>query len=92
VGAKNIFIFDKSQIKLKMNGKYLFAGLAIVAIFYFVDSQKKWIGYAYPDKNNLSNVIGLGQFKTEVDCNTAAINTLRRVSSVSAGDYECHKE
>jgi hypothetical protein len=74
-----------------MNKKYLYWVLVLFAIFYFVTSQKKWIGFAYPDKNNLTNVIGLGEFKTEDECNAAAINTLRRVSSVSAGDYECHK-
>ena len=63
----------------------------MVAIIYFANSQK-WKGYAYPDKNNLSKVIELGEFRTEDECSTAAINTLRRVSSVSAGDYECHKD
>ncbi len=58
---------------------------------YFVNSQK-WIGYAYPEKNNLSKVIESGAFKTEDECNAAAIKTIRRVSSIGAGDYECDKE
>ena len=74
-----------------MNNKYFYWGLALVVVIYFASSQK-WKGYAYPDKNNLSKVIELGEFKTEDECNAAAINTLRRVSSVSAGDYECHKD
>ena len=74
-----------------MNKKYLYFGLAFGVVIYLASSQK-WKGYAYPDKNNLSKVIELGEFKTEDECNAAAINTLRRVSSVSAGDYECHKE
>ena len=74
-----------------MNKKYLYFGLALVPIIYFANSQK-WKGYAYPDKNNLSKVIELGEFRTEDECNAAAINTLRRVSSISAGDYECHKD
>jgi hypothetical protein len=74
-----------------LNKKYLYWGLALVVVLYLANSQK-WKGYAYPDKNNLSNVIELGEFKTEDECNAAAINTLRRVSSVSAGDYECHKD
>jgi hypothetical protein len=78
-------------IHKKINTKYLFWGLFFVVVIYFANSQK-WKGYAYPDKNNLSNVIELGEFKTEDECNAAAINTLRKVSSVSAGDYECHKE
>jgi hypothetical protein len=75
-----------------MNKKYLYWGLFLVAIFYFVNSQKKWMGFAYPDKNNLSKVIELGEFKTEEECNAAAMKTLRRVSSIGAGDYECHKK
>jgi hypothetical protein len=74
-----------------MNKKYLYFGLAFGVVIYLASSQK-WKGYAYPDKNNLSKVIELGEFKTEDECNAAAINTLRRVSSVSAGDYECHKD
>lgn len=74
-----------------MNKKYLYFGIALVAIIYFANSQK-WKGYAYPDKNNLSKVIELGEFRTEDECSAAAINTLRRVSSVSVGDYECHKD
>ena len=73
-----------------MTKKYLYVGFALIAVIYFANSQK-WKGYAYPNKNNLSNVIELGEFETEDDCNAAAINTLRRVSSASAGDYECHK-
>lgn len=74
-----------------MTKKYLYLGLALAVVIYFANSQK-WKGYAYPDKNSLSKVIELGKFKTEDECNAAAINTLRRVSSVGAGDYECHKE
>jgi hypothetical protein len=74
-----------------MNNKYLYLGLALVVVIYLASSQK-WKGDAYPDKNNLSKVIELGEFKTENECHAAAINTLRRVSSISAGDYECHKD
>lgn len=74
-----------------MKTRYIFLGLALLVVVYFANSPK-WIGYAYPDKNNLSKVIELGEFKTEDECNTAAIKTLRRVSSTSAGDYECHKK
>jgi hypothetical protein len=74
-----------------MNKKYLYLGFVLIAVIYFANSQK-WKGYAYPDKNNLSNVIELGEFKTEDECNDTAINTLRRVSSPNAGDYECHKD
>ena len=75
----------------KLNRKFLLIGL-VIAAGVFLLNPPKWRGYAYPNKNNLSNSIYLGEFKSEDECNAAAINTLRRVSSVSAGDYECHKD
>ena len=60
-------------------------------IDFAISNLQKWRGYAYPDKNNLSKFIELGEFKSEDECNAAAVNTLRRVSSLSAGDYECHR-
>ena len=74
----------------KLNRKFLLICLAIAAGVYLLNPPK-WKGYAYPNKNNLSNFINLGEFKSEDECNVAAINTLRKVSSVSAGDYECQK-
>ncbi len=73
-----------------MNKKFIYLGLFFAIVIYLVFPQT-WKGYVYPDKNNLSNVIELGEFKTEDECNAAAVNTLRRVSSLSAGDYECHR-
>lgn len=75
----------------QFNKNYLYWGLVILIVFYFA-SSKKWKGYAYPDKHNLSKVIELGEFKSEEECNAVALNTLRRVSSISAGDYECQKD
>jgi len=75
----------------KNNKKIVIVGLLVVIVVYSFNSSK-WRGYAYPDKNNLSNSIYLGEFKNEDECNAAAINTLRRASNVNVGDYECHKD
>ena len=75
----------------ELNKKYIFLAFAVAAAIYLLNPPK-WRGYAYPNKNNLSNSIYLGEFKSEDECNAAAINTLRKVSSISAGDYECHKD
>jgi hypothetical protein len=75
----------------KVNRNYLLIAVGLLLAIYYLYPEK-WRGYAYPKKDNLSNSIYLGEFKSEDECNVAAINTLRRVSSVSAGDYECHKD
>lgn len=71
---------------------YWIGGFILIALL--INSQSKdWQGYAYPDKNNLSNVIDVGKHKTEDDCNNAAINALlRNGSNTRIGDYECDKE
>lgn len=74
-----------------MSKKFIFWGLVVAVALYVVFPQK-WTGYVYPDKHNLSKVIELGEFSSEEECNAAAVNTLRRVSSLSAGDYECHQD
>jgi hypothetical protein len=73
-----------------MNKKFVYWGLFLAIVIYLAFPQK-WKGYAYPDKNNLSKFIELGEFKSEDECNAAAVSTLRRLGSLSAGDYECHR-
>jgi hypothetical protein len=73
-----------------MNKKFIYLGLFFAIVIYLVFPQT-WKGYVYPDKSNLSKFIELGEFRSEEECSAAAVNTLRRVSSISAGDYECHR-
>lgn len=73
----------------KSNKNFLIVCLVFLVVYIAIPT--KWYGYAYPDKNNLSRVLDLGQFKSEDECIAAAINALRRASSPSLGDYECHK-
>ena len=61
-----------------------------MAVVIYLVFPQKWTVYVYPDKHNLSKVITLEDFKSVEECNAAVVNTLRRVSSLSAGDYECH--
>jgi hypothetical protein len=51
--------------------------------------KEEWEGFVYPNKNNLSEHINIGSYKSLEECRASAINALNRVSSVSAGDYEC---
>jgi hypothetical protein len=51
--------------------------------------KEEWEGFVYPNKNNLSEHINIGIYKSLEECRASALNTLQRVSSISAGDYEC---
>lgn len=51
--------------------------------------KEEWEGFIYPNKNNLSEHINIGTYKSLEECRASAINALNKISSVSAGDYEC---
>ena len=51
--------------------------------------KEEWEGFVYPNKNNLSEHINIGSYKSLKECRVSAINALNKISSVSAGDYEC---
>lgn len=51
-----------------------------------------WEGYAYPNKNDLTQHISLGEFPSLEACRVAALDTLRRVSTERKGDYECARD
>lgn len=51
--------------------------------------NEEWEGFVYPNKNNLSEHIDIGSYKTLEECRVSAINALNRTSSVADGDYEC---
>ena len=51
--------------------------------------KEEWEGFVYPNKNNLSEHINIGSYKTLEECRASAINVLNKTSSVAAGDYEC---
>ena len=44
---------------------------------------------SYPNKNNLSEPLNTGSYKSLEECRASAINALNKMSSVSSGDYEC---
>lgn len=60
--------------------------LALVMSGWF---SEEWEGFVYPNKNNLSEDIYLGAYKSLEECRASAISSLKKISSASAGDYEC---
>ena len=54
-------------------------------------SQDKWEGYVYPDKNNLTRHIYVGEFKSLEACRDTATARLELLGALSRGDYECGK-
>jgi hypothetical protein len=62
----------------------IFVAIALSGCF-----KNEWEGFVYPNKNNLSDNINIGVYKSLEECRASAINALTKISSVSAGDYEC---
>lgn len=63
--------------------------VVVVALAVSGCFKEEWEGFVYPNKNNLSEHINIGSYKSLEECRASAINALNKISSVSAGDYEC---
>jgi len=48
-----------------------------------------WQGFVYPDKNDLSEHIGIGNYATLEECRASAVAALRTLKATERGDYEC---
>lgn len=54
--------------------------------------EPQWRGWLYPNREDLTRDIELGQFHTFEQCQEAAISGLRSLPDPDGGDYECgHK-
>jgi hypothetical protein len=49
---------------------------------------ERWSGFVYPNRNDLTKHINIGDYKTLEECGRAARNNLQ-VMKAYEGDYEC---
>lgn len=68
---------------------HLITTFVVVALAVSGCFREEWEGFVYPNKNNLSEHINIGSYKSLEECRASAVNALNKISSVSAGDYEC---
>ena len=54
-------------------------------------SEDEWLGFAFPDKGKLLVYRQVGTFKTEQECDAAAMSVLRSLDALETGYYECGK-
>lgn len=48
-----------------------------------------WEGFVYPNKNDLSKHISIGDYKSLEACRASALTTLMQLGASERGDYEC---
>jgi hypothetical protein len=58
-------------------------------IFLVTGCTQEWQGYVYPDKNDLTKHIQLGNFDSLENCRKAAIDVMWKLGERSKRDYEC---
>lgn len=51
--------------------------------------KEEWEGFVYPNKNNLAEHINVGKYRSLEECRASAVSVLNKISSITAGDYEC---
>jgi hypothetical protein len=52
-------------------------------------SDERWEGFVYPNANNLSNSLNIGEFPSLDACRNAATDRLAAIGALYSGDYEC---
>ena len=62
---------------------------AAVGCLVLAACGNQWEGFVYPDKNDLTNHIGIGSYTSLEECRASAMSALAKVSSPERGDYEC---
>lgn len=68
---------------------YLITAVVAYALAISGCFKEEWEGFVYPNKNDLAEHINIGAYKSLEECRVSAVNALNKISSVSAGDYEC---
>jgi len=63
--------------------------IGLAAWWWIHNHSGKWTGWIYPDANDLTVSIKLGEFRDFEACQAAAINNLRSMRAADGGDYEC---
>jgi len=63
--------------------------IGVVALAVSGCFKEEQEGFVYPNKNNLSEHMNIGSYKSLDKCRASAIDALNKISSLSAGDYEC---
>jgi len=66
----------------------IFLGVIVFLIFHFTQSEE-WTGFAYPNKNNLTTHIKVGEFETLQHCRDATLKYLSSLNAIYKGDYKC---
>lgn len=51
--------------------------------------KDEWSGFVYPNKNDLTEHINIGTYKSLEECRASAVSALNKISPISVGDYEC---
>lgn len=62
---------------------------AAIACLALAGCGNQWEGFVYPNRNDLTNHIGIGSYKSLEECRASALQALGKVSSLERGDYEC---
>ena len=65
--------------------------IILALILFGCNSPDKWNCVVYPNREDLTESLQIGDFNTLQECGIAAVKTLDRLHALDRGDYECGK-
>jgi len=76
---------------MKMRFFRLLITIIWAPILFGCNSGDTWNCVVYPDKDDLTESLQIGDFNTLQECGIAAVKTLDKLHALERGDYECGK-
>ncbi len=74
-----------------MHSFKLLIPILLASILFGCNSGDTWNCVVYPDRENLTESLQIGNFNSLQECGIAALKTLDRLHASERGDYECGK-
>lgn len=65
--------------------------IILALILFGCNSDDKWNCIVYPNREDITESLQIGDFNTLQECGIAAVKTLDRLHALDRGDYECGK-
>jgi hypothetical protein len=72
-----------------VTGRVALLGLALIAVYFWWSGRERWQAIVYPNKNDLTEDIRLGELESLEQCRAAIRDYLQARDLQERADWEC---